>query len=92
MVDKMNEDMSPAEPKPARYQYPYPSSGVAPVEKVAKKLTAKQRKKLIIVNTRMNLMVIKFAGGGQVPNMLKGEWNNRMMAQRKIDQYLAEQK
>ncbi len=91
--DNMNEDMQPAaHEQPPKQKYPYASSGVAPVEKKEKKLTAKQKKELIIVHSRMNFMVIKFAGGGQVPEELRGDWNNRAMAQRKIDLYLANRK
>ncbi len=94
MEDKMKEDMIPVDPEYTKpQQYPYSSSGVAPAkEKVDKKLSPKQKKKLVILQTEMNLMVIKFAGCGQVPDQLKGNWNNRMLAQRQIDIYLAERK
>jgi len=86
----MKEDMQAAEV--VAPQHALTSSGVLPVEKKEKKLTPTQKKKLIVVNTRMNLMEIKFVGGGQVPKELQGEWNNRMMAQKNIEIYLAGRK
>ena len=48
-----------------------------------------ESKELEIRHTKMNLYEIKFKGGGEVPRVLQGEFNNRQIPEQKIKTYLA---
>jgi hypothetical protein len=48
-----------------------------------------ESKELVFEHTRMNMFRIKYAGGGQLPAELEGEFNNKAQAKVKIDAYLA---
>lgn len=47
-----------------------------------------ERKDLVIEPGPKGLFRIKFAGGGQLPEVLKGEYTRKLFAQRDIDKYL----
>lgn len=42
----------------------------------------------IVPSLQPSLMRIKYKDGGEVPQDLQGDWNNRGMAQQQIDTYL----
>ena len=42
----------------------------------------------IVASEQPSLMKIKYKDGGEIPEILKGLWNNRGMAQQQIDLYL----
>ena len=45
-------------------------------------------KELVLEHTKMNMWGFKYKDGGQIPNILQGEWNNKRQAMTVKEAYL----